>query len=124
MRKNIIFILVIILVSSALTACATYTFETKEIEATVISCEQGTLIPAPEYVSLANMYLIKKNTAMYTMYMNLAHTNGTYNYNITIMIDGENYTVVRSAPYEVGDTIIVNAEYVFADEKLVDITYD
>ena len=124
MRKNIILILVIILVCSTLTACATYTYETKEIETTVISCEQGTLIPAPEYVSLANMYLIKKNTAMYTMYMSLAHTNGTYNYNITITIDGENHTVVRKESYDVGETIIVNAEYAYADGELVNITYD
>lgn len=124
MRKNIIFIFVIILVFSTLTACTSYTYETKEVEATVISCEKGTLIPAPEYVSLANMYLIKKNTAMYTMYMSLAHTNGTYNYNITITVDGENHTVVRNESYDVGETIIVNAEYAYADGEIVNIRYD
>ena len=125
MRKTIIFILVIFLFLTTLTACTNYTFETKEVEATVISCQQGTLIPSPEYVSLANMYLIKKNTAMYTMYMSLAHSNGSYNYNITINIDGsENHVVVRNDSYEAGEIIIVTAKYSYADGKLVSIEYD
>ena len=124
MRKTIILILVIFISVVTLAACTSYTYETKEIEAIVISCEEGTLIPAPEYVSLANMYLIKKNTAMYTMYMNLAHANGTYNYNITINIDGENFVVVRSEKHEVGKSIVITAKYTYANDKLVIVEYD
>ena len=124
MRKTIILILVVLLTLTSFTACTSYTFESKEIEVTVISCEQGNLIPAPEYVSLANMYLIKKNTAMYTMYMNLAHTNGTYNYNITISIEGKDYVVVRQEEYEAGKAIVVTAEYCYANGELVNVEYD
>ena len=124
MRKNAVLILVIIVCFISLTGCANYTYESKEIEATVTSCEKGTLIPAPEYVSLANMYLIKKNTAMYAVYMNLAHTNGTYNYNITITVDEKAHVVVRQAPCDVGQVIVVTAEYTYANGVLVSTTYD
>ena len=86
MRKTFIALLVIILTFTTLTACTNYTFENEEIEATVVSCEKGNLVLASEYVAIANMYLGKDKLSMYTMYMNLARSNGTYNYNISIWI--------------------------------------
>lgn len=124
MRKTIVAILVITSIILGLTACTNYTYERKELETTVISCEQGSFILASEYVSIANMYLAQKKTAMYSMYMSLARTNGHYNYNITISVDGENYIVVRSEEYNPGDTITVTARYGYADGELVNIEYD
>lgn len=123
MRKTFIALLGIILTITMLTACTNYTFENKEIEATVVSCEKGDFVLASEYVAIANMYLGKDKFAMYTMYMNLARSNGTYNYNISICIEGENYVVVRSEPYEVGQTIQVNVQYSYADGELVNVEY-
>lgn len=124
MRKTFITFLVIILAIAVLTGCTSYTYEDTEIEATVISCKKGDLIPAPEYVSIANVYLAKGKTTLYTMYMNMARSNGTYNYNITVSIDGENYVIVRSEPYEVGQTLIVNAKYGYANGELVNVEYN
>ena len=124
MRKTIIAILVIISIILSLTACTNYTYERKELETPVISCEQGSFVLASEYVSIANMYLAQKKTAMYSMYMSLARTNGHYNYNVTISVDGENYVVVRSEEYKPGDTITVTARYGYADGELVNIEYD
>ena len=124
MRKTFITFLVIILAIAALTGCTSYTYEDTEIEVTVISCKKGDLIPAPEYVSIANVYLAKGKTTLYTMYMNMARSNGTYNYNITVSIDGENYVIVRSEPYEVGQTLIVNAKYGYANGELVNVEYN
>ena len=67
------------------------------------------------------MCLSKDKLTMYTMYMNLARSNGTYNYNITICIDGEKYVVVRSEPYEVGQPIQVTVQYGYADGELVNV---
>ena len=123
MRKTFIALLVIILTFTTLTACTNYTFENEEIEATVVSCEKGNFVLASEYVAIANMYLGKNKPSMYTMYMNLARSNGTYNYNISICIEGENYVVVRSEPYEVGQTIQVNVQYSYANGELVNVEY-
>ncbi len=124
MRNTIIATLVIISMLFCLTACTNYTYESKKIETTVVSCEQGSFVLASEYVSIANVYLAQQKTAMYTMYMNLARSNGHYNYNITITIDGENHVVVRSEDYEPGDIITVTARYGYADGELVSIEYD
>ena len=124
MRNTIIATLVIISILLSLTACTNYTYESKEIETTVISCKEGSFVLASEYVSIANMYLAQKKTAMYTMYMSLARTNGHYNYNITVTIDGENHVVVRSKEYTPGDIITIKARYGYADGELVSIEYD
>ena len=124
MRKTLITLIVIILTIATLAGCTSYTYENKEIEATVVSCEQGSFVLASEYVSIANVYLTQKKMSMYSMYMSLARSNGTYNYNITVSIDGENYVVVRSDSYEAGQTITVNARYGYADGELVNVEYN
>lgn len=124
MRKIIIAILVIASIVLSLTACTNYTYESKEFETTVVSCEQGSFVLASEYLSIANMYLAQKKTVLYSMYMSLANSNGHYNYNITITVDGENHVVVRSEEYKPGDTITVTARYGYADGELVNVDYD
>ena len=124
MRKTLICMLVISIMITTLTACTNYTYENKEIEATVVSCEKGSFVLASEYVSIANVYLAQQKTAMYSMYMSLARSNGSYNYNIGVSIEGETYTVVRSEPYEIGQTITVKAQYGYADGELVNVDYN
>ena len=104
-----IFTLGIIIVLSLLfvTGCSNYSIEEIELEATVVKCEQGRLHPDSSYSSLANNYLSQGNYSYYSMYNSLARQNGSYDYNITISIEGENHVVVRSTPYEAGDTITV-----------------
>ena len=124
MRNTIIVAFIIFSMLFGLTACTNYTYEDKKIETTVISCEQGSFVLASEYVSLANVYLSQKRITLYTMYMNLARSNGHYNYNITINIDGENHVVVRSEEYKPGDIITITAKYSYADGELISVEYD
>lgn len=58
------------------------------------------------------------------MYMSLANDNGTYDYNVTIDIEGNNYTVVRKEQYEVGQYITITMVNTYnKDLQLVNTEY-
>ena len=99
---------IIVLFALILTGCGEkYSYEQTELEAVVIKCEEGTYHPDESYMAIANMYLAQNNLGMWSMYMSLANTNGAYEYNVTIDIDGNNYTVIREEKYEVGQYITI-----------------
>lgn len=100
-----------------------YSYEETEFEAIVIQCEEGTLNPDASFLSIANMYLAQQNYGMWNTYNSLAYSNGTYDYNVTVNIDGNNYTVVRENPYEIGQYITITEVKTYMDSQLVKTEY-
>lgn len=108
-----------------LTGCGEkYSYEQIELETVVIQCEKGTYHPDESYMSIAKMYLTQNEYGLWNMYMSLANDNGTYDYNVTIDIDGNNYTVVRKEQYEVGQYITITMVNTYnKDLQLVNTEY-
>ena len=101
-----------------------YSYEQTKLEAVVIQCEEGTYHPNASYIATANMYLAQKNYGLWSMYMSLANANGAYDYNVTVDIDGNNYTVVREVQYEVGKYITITMVNTFNEDlQLVNTEY-
>lgn len=125
MRKYTTLGILAILFVFMLTGCGEkYSYEQTELEAVVIQCEEGTYNPDSSYMAIANMYLAQQNYRMWSMYMSLANANGTYDYNVTIDIDGNNYTVVREEQYEVGQYITITMVNTYnMDLQLVNTEY-
>lgn len=125
MRKYTTLGILAILFVFMLTGCGEkYSYEQTELEAVVIQCEEGTYNPDASYMAIANMYLAQQNYGMWSMYMSLANANGTYDYNVTIDIDGNNYTVVREEQYEVGQYITITMVNTYnMDLQLVNTEY-
>lgn len=94
------------------------TYEKREIQATVVSCDQGSYNTNSLYSSLANMYLSQKDYGAWSMYNSLAYSNGTYVYNITVEISNKNYTIVRPKPYKAGQSITVTEVTKYKDSKI------
>lgn len=100
-----------------------YSYEEKTLETVVIECEEGEYHPDAYYMSMANMYLAEKNMGLWSMYKNLANTNGKYDYNIIISIDGNNYTVIRKEPYDAGAYITITEVKTYKENKLIKTEY-
>ena len=108
MKRYVALGIVSILLVFMLTGCEEkYSYEETEFEAIVIQCEKGTFHPDASYLSIADMYLAQKNYGLWSTYNSLANANGTYDYNVTVNIDGNNYTVVRENQYEIGQYITI-----------------
>ena len=110
--RDLIFSLLMVVASIVLLVLvienAPVTEEVKvEFETSVIQCEEGTFYPDSSYLSLANTALALGDVSTYSAYVALANANGTYDYNITINIDGKDYIVERSEAYAVGAIILV-----------------
>lgn len=125
MRKRATVGILVILFVFMLTGCGEqYSYEQTELEAVVTQCEEGTYHPDASYMALANAYLAQKRYGLWSMYMSLANDNGTYDYNVTVEIDGNLYTVVREEQYEVGQYITITRVCTYnADSQLVDMQY-
>ena len=125
MRKYITLGIFAILFLFMLTGCEPeYSYEQTELEAVVIQCEKGTYNPDAEYLALAEMYMVQNNAYMSMSCMDLANQNGTWDYNVTVDIDGDNYTVVREKSYEVGQNITITVINTYnRDMQLVNIEY-
>lgn len=106
-----------------LTGCGNYSYEETQIETIVIQCEEGTYHPDPSYMTIANMYYSQKNYGLWTTYRNLAYSNGSYDYNITVNIEGVDYVIVRSEEYEIGQTIIITQKNTYKDSQLEKTEY-
>mgnify|MGYP001056561101 CR=1 FL=1 len=104
--KKLISLLVVVMVL-ALTGCSKNITETVTLEATVVSCEKGSLHQNTTYSSQATTALINGDYTNYTLYSTLATSTGYYDYKITVSIGDEFQTVVRNNSYEVGNTIYV-----------------
>ena len=108
----------IIVLFALMTGCGkNYSYERTELEAVVIECEEGTYHPDASYMAIANMYLAQNNLGMWSTYMNLANTNGAYDYNVTIVIDGNNHTVIREQQYEIGQYITITMVNTYNQDK-------
>ena len=123
MHKNLLIAVIAILVMCIFTGCATYTYETRDIEATVIECKQGTFLPEPDYLAKANICLANGAIPMYEMYYAKAKELGHYTYRVTFEVDGEKFTVTRDESYNVGDTFIVSATYTLANGEITYAEY-
>ncbi len=114
------------LIASGLFVCTlsgcgkTYSYEETQLEAVVTECTEGNFHPDAAYMATANAYLTQQNYGLYSTYMALANNNGKYDYNITVKLDNESYTVVRDNKYDVGTSITItkvdtyseNSEYI------------
>lgn len=125
MKRYVALGIVSILFVVMLTGCGEkYSYEETEFEAIVIQCEKGTFHPDASYLSIANMYLAQKNSGLWSMYTSLANSNGTYDYNVTVNIDENNYTVVRENQYEIGQYITITEVNTYnMDSQLVKTEY-
>lgn len=107
-----------------LTSCGnSYTYEESELTAVVTDCQQGDFHPDAAYMATASSYLAQQNYGMYNMYMALAETNGKYDYNVTITINDESYTVVRDDIVSVGTEIHVTMVKKFDENELIETSY-
>ena len=102
-----------------------YSYEETQLEAVVTECTEGSFHPNAAYMATANSYLAQQNYGMYSTYMALANSNGNYDYNITVTLNNESYTVVRDEKFDVGTTITItkvdtygeNSEYIETNYK-------
>ena len=99
------------------------THETTEIQTTVIACNDGELRMNAAYLSTANIYLAQGNTAMFSMYYNMAITYGKTIYTVTIHLDGNDHKIEREEKYTSGQTITVTKKCTFEDGRLVETKY-
>lgn len=107
MKKMITMATVLVILLLTLTGCSKNTSETVTLEATVVSCEAGTLHENTAFSSQATTALINGDYTNYTMYSTLADATGYYDYKITVDLGNEFQTIVRSNRYEVGSKIYV-----------------
>ena len=118
MKRFNIAILVIICIF-AFTACSTRTVETREIKATVVKCEKGTFMPHEEYLAEANICLAFKKMEAYVYYKQLADEHGSWQYNVTVQFEGNDYTISRMEAFEIGSIIPVTATFTYSGKELV-----
>lgn len=100
-----------------------YEYEETEFEATVLECEKGKHISNSYYDYNANNSLMNNDFSGYHSNKYLAEATGDYEYKITVCIDGENYTVTRYKPYEIGDTITITKVDTYLDQEFVTCEY-
>lgn len=127
MKKNTSIVILVCLFAAILIGCEKeqYTYSQTEFDADVVSCEESTFHPNTTYITLANMYLGQNNYALWSMYMTLANATGQYDYNVTVDIDGNNYTVIRSQQYQIGQKVrVIKIEtYKINSDQLISISY-
>ena len=121
MKKFTIAILAIICIFTFTACSAQTTIETREVEAIVVKCEKGIFMPHEEYLAEANICLAFKKLEAYAYFKKLANEHGAYQYNVTVELDGEEYTISRMETFEPGTTIILTATFTYSDEKLVHV---
>jgi len=89
-----------------------------------MSCEKGTFHEDSSFSGIANMHLVNGDLLNYTMYSTLADTNGYYDYDITVEVEGKYKIIVRDTPYEIGSKIYVEKIMTYNESKeLIDIDY-
>ncbi len=118
MKKFTIIIMVIICIFT-FTACSNRTVETREVEATVVKCEKGLFMPDEEYLAQANISLAFKKMEAYAYFKKLADENGSWQYNVTVQFEGEEYTISRMDAFDVGTIIPVTATFTYSDGDLL-----
>lgn len=124
MKKTLCIIFVTMIFVLCLTGCSNNTTEETVLEATVMSCEKGTFHEDSSFSGIANMHLVNGDLLNYTMYSTLADTNGYYDYDITVEVEGKYKIIVRDTPYEIGSKIYVEKIMTYNESKeLIDVDY-
>ncbi len=125
MKRLTALVILALLFVLMLTGCGKkYIYEQTELHGIVVQCEQGTFHRDAHYASLANMYLAQKNYGLWSMYLSLSNSHGTYDYNVTCEIEGDIHTVVRKNSYEIGAAITIYEVKTYdMDSQLVDTEY-
>ena len=127
MRKTTLIIILIIAMMLSMTACAEISYETKTIEATVISCEEGTFFPEENYLAQANICLAFKKLEV-SVYRCEADCWDHFSYReedvLTISYNDVETVIVRLDQYEIGSTISLEATLEYSDGVLTRIECD
>lgn len=123
MKKYTLVLAIAILFVLVLSGCTVATVEETEIEATVVSCEQGQFHPHATYTAMAVKCLKEKKATLYAYYSQLAEENGTYDYVVTFEIDGQSYSVTRNEEYAPGDTFEVTRVITRQGEEILKTEY-
>ena len=118
MKRFVIAILVIICIFTT-TACSAHTTETREVEATVVKCEKGIFMPHEEYLAEANISLAFKKMEAYAYFKKLADEHGSWQYNVTVQFEGQEYIISRMEEFDVGTTLTVTATFTYSGEELL-----
>ena len=100
-----------------LTGCEEMTTTETVYETTVIACERGTFRPNQAYQTMATKALAENDFTKYNYYKNLANALGKYDHHITVEIEGETITFIRTESYEVGQTISVKKVDYYSNGK-------
>ena len=114
MKRNMVLVVILVCIVSVLAGCANYEFKTSEVQAEVVKCEKSVLVPDQYYQTRAYAAMAKKDYTKWALYNSLAQSNGTQQYNVTVIIEGTEYTVSRDFSCEIGDmiTVVRNDSYV------------
>ena len=84
-------------------------YEQTEVQALVVKSEQGDLHPDSSSNGMASYYLGQGDFGKWIMYSAVAKSKGTYDYNVTVNINGDHHTVIRDTPYILGQYITVTS---------------
>lgn len=99
MKKVIIILLMVALVATLFTGCAT------KVEGKVISCEEGRVVKNNSARVMANYSFATGKTTQAIMHNNLANIE-TQMYNVVVEYEGVQYTIETKKAYEVGSAIL------------------
>lgn len=121
MKKFFITILAIICIFMFSGCQSNTTVETRNVEVVVVKCEKGIFMPNEEYLAQANISLAFKKPEAYAYFKQLADQHGSYQYNVTVQFEGEEYTVSRMEAFETGCIIPVTATFIYSGEELLSV---
>lgn len=109
----------------ALTGCddKEYTKQEEQVQAVVVTCDDGVFYLNQTYLAIANMYLAQKNTGMWSYYMTQASAQGETRFTLTVSVDGKEVELVRKEKYEAGQSISVTKVTTYDGNKIVETEY-
>ena len=99
MKKVIIIMLLVALIATMFTGCAT------QVEGKVVSCEKGRVIKNNGARVMATYSFASGKTTSAMMYNNLANLE-TQMYNVVVEYEGVQYTIETKTEYEEGAAIL------------------
>ena len=100
-----------------------FRYTESEVKGIVIQCKEHAFHPDETFSATANLYLSQGDYTLWNMYMNMANANGTYDYNVTIDINGETHFVIRQEEYKVGELITVTKVDTYQHSNLIKTEY-
>ena len=99
MKKVIIVVLMVAIVATMFTGCAS------QVEGTVVSCEESHVITNSGMKTMSTYYMAKGDYAKSVMYDNISKIE-TQVYDVVVEYEGIQYTIETQTEYEAGETIL------------------